>query len=93
MTKKITQHEHHLVAVRQKIVMQTALATVKNPEILRSEKTRILMDTGSLRTYITKELADNLQLKTYETQEYSRFIRFIRSETRSQVRLQNHELH
>ena len=44
---------------------------VENPEILCSEETRILMDTGSQRTYITKELADNLQLKTRETQEYS----------------------
>ena len=51
--------------------MQTALATVENPETLRSEETRLLMDTGSQRTYITKELVDNLQLKTRETQEYS----------------------
>ena len=39
--------------------------------MLRSEETRILMDTGSQRTYITKELAENSQLKTRETQEYS----------------------
>ena len=69
--ENITPHEHNLVAVGEKIVIQTALATVKNTETLRSEKTRILMDTGSQRTYITKELADNLQLKTRETQEYS----------------------
>ena len=69
--KKITPQEHHLVAVREKIVTQTAFAMVENPEMLRSEKTRILMDTGSQRTYITKELADNLQLKSYERQEYS----------------------
>ena len=69
--KNMTPHEHNLVAVGEKIVMQTALATVKNPETLRCEKTSILMDTGSQRTYITKELADNLRLKTREAQEYS----------------------
>ena len=42
-----------------------------NLEILRSQETRILINTGSQRTYISKELADNLQLKTRETQEYS----------------------
>ena len=69
--KKITPHEHNLVAVGKKIVMQTALTTVGNPEILYSQETRILMDTGSQRMYINKELADNLQLKTRETQKYS----------------------
>ena len=69
--KKITPHEHNLVAVREKIVMPTALGTVGNLEILRSQETRILINTGSQRMYISKELADNLQLKTRETQEYS----------------------
>ena len=53
--ENITPHEHNLVAVGEKIVMQTALAMVENPETLRSEKTRILMDTGSQQTYINKK--------------------------------------
>ena len=69
--KKITPHEHNLVAVGEKIVMPTAFGTVGNLEILRSQETRILINTGSQRAYISKELADNLQLKTRETQEYS----------------------
>ena len=69
--EKVTPHKRNLLAVGEKIVMQTALATVENPEILRSEEKRILVDIGSQRTYITKELADNLQLKTRETQKYS----------------------
>ena len=68
--QNITPHEHNLVAVGEKTVMQTALETVKNTETLRSEKTRILMGTGSQQTYITKGLADNLQLRTRETEKY-----------------------
>ena len=43
--EKITPHKHNLVPVVEKMVVQTALATVENPEIMRSEETRILMDT------------------------------------------------
>ena len=42
--EKITPHEHNLFAVGEKIVMRTALATVENIEILRSEETRIPME-------------------------------------------------
>ena len=62
-TKKITPHEHNLVAVGEKIVMPTALGTVGNLEILRSQETRILINTGSQRTYISKELADNFTVE------------------------------
>ena len=57
--EKITPHEHNLVALGDKMVTQTALATVENP------------DTESQQMYINKDLANNSQLKSQETQEYS----------------------
>ena len=70
--RKFTPQENNLVVVGKKIVKKTALANVKNPEILHSEETRILMDTGSKWMYISKELAVNMQLRSHETQGNSK---------------------
>ena len=42
--------------------MQTAKSEVKNPTKSKSEIVRILLDSGSQRTYITEKLATQLQL-------------------------------
>lgn len=60
-------------------MMRTALATVENIEILRSEETRIPMNTGS----ISSSISENLRLKL----EKQKNTQFIHSETRSQKKI------
>ena len=59
------QTENNLIALGENVVMQTALVTVENSDnnALKME-TRVLLETGSQRTYKTKDLADELKLKT-----------------------------
>ena len=78
--EKITPQKHNLVAVRKKLVMPPRLATVYNPEILHSEETRILMDTGSQEAYITKQETYNWNLIKQKNSQLKR------SEIRSQKR-------
>ena len=42
--------------------MQTAKADVKNPDYSIKQNARILLDSGSQRTYITESLAKRLNL-------------------------------
>ena len=51
--------------------MQAAFAIAMDYEQSLFKKRRILLDTGSQRSYITKELADNLKLKTNAKHTYS----------------------
>lgn len=55
--------EEGLLSAGENVIMQTALIEVMDQEELRSEVTRVLMDTRS-RTYVTEELVKNLNLKT-----------------------------
>ena len=59
--------------------MRTALAKVENIEILRSEETRIPMNTGS----ISSSISENLRLKL----EKQKNTQSIHSETRSQKKI------
>jgi len=45
--------------------MQMATTTVLNTPGNKSTPIRMILDSGSQRTYITKKLAKNLQLKLY----------------------------
>ena len=45
------------------VLMQTATATVRNTPGNKSIPIRIILDSGSQRTYITEKLAESLQLK------------------------------
>lgn len=54
--------EHTLLSSEEQVLMQTATVEVKNLQKSRKETTRLLLDTGSQRTYITKELAEKLLL-------------------------------
>lgn len=60
-------------------MMRTALATVENLEILRSEETKIPMNTGSISSSISETLL--LKLKKQKNTQ------FIHSETRSQKKI------
>ena len=49
--------------VRENILLQTATTNVKNPQSNCSIKVRVLLDSGSHRTYVTENLANRLELK------------------------------
>ena len=51
-----------LLASDEQVLMQTATAEVENLEKSRRQAIRLLLDTGSQRTYITEQLAEKLQL-------------------------------
>lgn len=55
--------EEGLLSAGENVIMQTALIEVLDQEETHAETTRVLMDTGSSRTYITEELVDKLKLK------------------------------
>ena len=53
-----------MLAAREQVIMQTALIEAMDPGQSKSEITRVLMDTGSQRTYITEEIVKKLNLTT-----------------------------
>ena len=57
-----------LLAAKETVVMQTAYASMVNPVNLKGTHGRILMDSGSYRSYITKKMADTLKLDQSETE-------------------------
>ena len=61
--------ENALISSREFVLMQTATTEVKNPDSTRSETIRLLLDSGSQRTYITENLAEKLKLKKTGEQE------------------------
>ena len=54
--------ENTLLASDEQVLMQTATAEVENLEKSIRQAIRLLLDTGSQRTYITEQLAEKLQL-------------------------------
>ena len=54
--------ENTLLASDEHVLMQTATAEVEDLQKSRKETVRVLLDTGSQRTYITEQLAERLQL-------------------------------
>ena len=57
--------EPKLVAISEQVIMQTAQVDLVNPTNLESKhETRLLLDSGSQRSYILKELADKMNLKS-----------------------------
>ncbi|XP_078343990.1 uncharacterized protein LOC144629631 [Oculina patagonica] len=54
--------ENTLLASDEHVLMQTATAEVEDLQKSRKETVRLLLDTGSQRTYITEQLAERLQL-------------------------------
>ena len=55
--------EHTLLSSDEQVLMQTATVEVENLQRSKKVSTRLLLDTGSQRTYIINELAEKLQLR------------------------------
>ena len=53
---------HTLLSSDEQVLMQTSTVEVEDLRKSRKVTTRLLLDTGSQRTYITNELAEKLQL-------------------------------
>ena len=51
------------------MLLQTALTEVKGKESKQCEKVRLILDSGSHKTYITKSLAERLGLEEENEQE------------------------
>ena len=51
------------VSSEEMLLMQTAKREIKGQRNSKGEIVRILLDSGSQRTYVTESLADKLQLK------------------------------
>ena len=59
-------HENALLSSGEMVLMQTATADISNPINGKIQSVRMLLDTGSQRTYITEALAKKLSLKRGE---------------------------
>lgn len=70
-----SEGEHHqndenvLLSYGEKVIMQTASAKLYNEKTLIEQDARILLDSGSQRTYITEEFAKKLKLRKENEQE------------------------
>ena len=58
------------------VLMQTAKAEIMNPNNHKSDQVRILLNSGSQRTYATETLAEKLQL-TRENEEEIKLVTFM----------------
>ncbi|XP_062582984.1 uncharacterized protein LOC134244753 [Saccostrea cucullata] len=63
--------ENSLLSSGDIVLMQTAQTEVTNHNGENSEPARLLMDSGSQRTYITENLAEKLKLKILTTEKIS----------------------
>lgn len=61
--------ENALLSSHEIVLMQTAYTRVRNPTNQSKQEVRILLDSGSQRTYITERLAKTLKLKKENEQE------------------------
>ena len=61
--------ENSLISSGEMVLMQTARADIKNTINCYRQNVRLLLDSGSQRTYITESLAKNLNLKMGNTDE------------------------
>ena len=83
MTEEIEQlsengacaEERAFVSYGEMVLMQTAKTEIQNQDKSRCEQVRILLDSGSLRTYVTEKLAEKLQL-TRDSEEEIKLVTF-----------------
>ena len=61
--------ENNLVSAGEMVLMQAAKSEVRNPLNSKSDIVRILLDSGSQRTYVTEKLAEQLQLTREKEEE------------------------
>ena len=55
--------ENSLISSGEMVLMQTTMADIRNPDNGHRQNVRMLLDSGSQRTYITESLARRLNLK------------------------------
>ena len=67
--------ENVLISSGEMVLMQTARAEIHSPNNSVSEHVRILLDSGSQRTYVTESLAEKLKL-TRESEEEIKLVTF-----------------
>ena len=63
LEENINDQATSLLSQGEQVIMQTALVEAMDQEESKSEVTRILMDTGSSRTYVTEDVVRKLKLK------------------------------
>ena len=67
---EVLNTENSLISSGEMVLMQTAKADVQNPVNGLGQNARILLDSGSQRTYITESLAKRLNLKLEYKDEF-----------------------
>ena len=72
----VCAEENVLVSSGEMVLMQTAKAEIMNPNKHKSDQVRILLDSGSQRTYVTETLAEKLQ-HTRENEEEIKLVTFM----------------
>ena len=72
----VCAEENVLVSSGEMVLMQTAKAEIMNPNKHKSDLVRILLDSGSQRSYVTETLAEKLQL-TRENEEEIKLVTFM----------------
>ena len=72
-SEEISNEETTMLSAGEQVVMQTALVEAMSTNHLKTEATRVLMDTGSSRTYITEEIARKLGLESKESNDLTVF--------------------
>ncbi|MCG8033321.1 MAG: DUF1759 domain-containing protein, partial [Candidatus Thiodiazotropha taylori] len=68
-------NENVLISNGEVVLMQTATCKIENPANSKSETVRLILDSGSQRTYITEKLAEQLQLNK-ESEEEIKIVTF-----------------
>ena len=74
--------EKALVSSGEMVLMQTAKTEIKNQYNSKCEQVRILLDSGSQRTYVTESLAEKLQ-PTRESGEEIKLVTFGSDKTKN----------
>lgn len=69
MEDGLVHTENSLISSGEMVLMQTARAAIQNPANGHRHNTRLLLDSGSQRTYITESLANKLNLKMGNSDE------------------------
>ena len=69
-TQSVPVHQRNMcISIGETVLMPTTLTEVSNTSSARTEQIRVLLDSGSQRTYITEELAKTLMLEGGDEQE------------------------
>jgi len=70
---KAQEKEVSMLSAGEQVIMQTALVEAMDIDQSRSETTRIMMDTGSQRTYVTEDIVKKLGLQPEGTDKLTVF--------------------